>query len=97
MRNVFSRRTDFWAHVIADILLRIGFFGVTFVLFLGSVPRRLHRHWDREEFPDYMYGVLAGATLAAVFGPWLYRTATHRGRGTLEQVKKESKSTKDEG
>ncbi|MDN5939167.1 MAG: hypothetical protein L0H83_10955, partial [Salinisphaera sp.] len=60
-----------------------------------NMPRRYYSDWDREGFPEYMYAVLAAATLAALFGPWLYRTATQRGRGSLGQVKKESK--KDEG
>lgn len=95
-----SRRGDFWAHLIADIVVRIGmFFGTAFLLlgFIFGGRHRSHHHWDWEKNPEYIYAILALSTLAAIFGPWLYRTTTHRGRGSFKQVKKESRRMKDEG
>ncbi len=96
MKSQFSRREDFWAHLFADIVVRIGLFGATFVLVVVNMPRRYYRNWDGEIFHDYLYAALAAATLAAIFGPWLYRTAVQRGRGSLGQVKRDSGRMKDD-
>ena len=94
MRNQFSRREDFWAHLIADIVVRIGLFGATFVLVVVNMPRRYYRSWDGEVFQEYLYAAFAAGALAAILGPWLYRTAVQRGRGTLGQVKRDSERRK---
>lgn len=89
-----KRKGDFWAHLLADILVRIGLFLVTVVLMLVNLPRRYSYNWNSSEYPEYWYVVLAAGLLAAIFGPWLYRTASHRGRGTLSQVKRDSERRK---
>lgn len=94
MRNRFSRREDFWARLIADIVVRIGLFGATFVLVVVNMPRRYYRSWDGEVFHEYLYAALVAGVLAAIFGPWLYHAAVQRGRGTLGQVKRDSERRK---
>ncbi len=74
--------------------MRIGLFLATFVLMMVNLPHRYYWDWDGEDFPAYFYAVLAAATLAALFGPWLYRTAVQRGRGSLGQVKRDSERRK---
>ena len=83
------------AHLLADILLRVGFFVVTFVLFLAPVSGAGRRSLEvRNDLIEEFYAALVFATFAALFGPWMYRTAAHRGRGTLSQVKKDSERRK---
>lgn len=90
-----KRKGDFWAHLVADIVVRIGFFAITVasIVFFsaGGSRRRVSVAVFTEEA---LYIALALGTLAAVFGPWMYRTAAHRGRGTLSQVKKDSEERK---
>ncbi len=94
MRGQFSRREDFWAHLAADIVVRIGLFVATFVLVVVNMPRRYYRNWDGEFLHEYLYAALVAAVLAAILGPWLYRTAVQRGRGSLGQVKRDSERRK---
>ncbi|MBL7645911.1 MAG: hypothetical protein JNK74_06930 [Candidatus Hydrogenedentes bacterium] len=94
MRNQFSRREDFWAHLIADVVVRIGLFGATFVLMMVNMPRRYYRDWDGETISGYMYVALVAGVLAAILGPWFYHAAVQRGRGTLGQVKRDSERRK---
>lgn len=84
---------DFWAHLIANILVRIGYFvGTALVLFfsLFGGRHRYHQHWDWAENPEYLYGILALATLAAIFGPYLHRKEADQGRGSLDEVRRNS-------
>jgi len=92
-----TRRGDFWAHLLADILVRIGLFVATVVLVIVNMPRRFYYDLNDNGHSEYWFVALAAATLAAILGPWLYRTATHRGRGTLSQVKRDSERQKRDG
>lgn len=76
-----NRRTDFWAHLIADLLVRAAFFIGTAVLLLSEVGIY---SWDSGWG---WLAVLALSTLSALVGPKLYRKATGRGRGRLKQVR----------
>lgn len=87
------RETDFWLHLLADLVVRVAYFvGTAFILVFGASrrPHVSHWHWYSDHFREYAAVVIAVSTLAAIFGPWLYRTATERGRGTLRRVKRES-------
>ena len=91
------RRGDFWAHLIADILVRIGLFVGTAALVIAAFYRHHHRYsFGDGDFPSaYMIGVvIVAATLAAVFGPWLYRSESEHGRGSLAEVKRNSEPDK---
>lgn len=95
MKKKAERRGDFWAHLLAEIVVRIGFFAITFgaiVFFSAGGGRRSARVAVFTEEAFYIAAALGA--LAALFGPRLYRKAAHRGRGTLSQVKKDSEGRK---
>lgn len=90
-----KRKGDFWAHLLAEMVVRIGFFAITFgaIVFFsaGGGRRRASVAVFTEEA---LYIAAALGALAALIGPQLYRKAAHRGRGTLSQVKKDSEGRK---
>ena len=91
MKSQFSRREDFWAHVVADIVVRIGYFAITVatvIFFAAGGSRR--RAVSGAYSVEMLYAALALGALAALIGPSLYRQAVYRGRGTLSQVKRNS-------
>ena len=84
---------DFWAHLIANILLRIGYFAGTalFLFFTMYGGRhRYHHHWDWTKNSEYLYAILALSTLAAIFGPYFHRKEVDQGRGSLNEVRRNS-------
>lgn len=89
-----ERPGDFWAQIIADIVLRIGFFIGTALVMYGLLfggRHRYHHHWDWVNLPQVHFAVLAISTLSAIFGPFLYRKDVERGRGSLDEVRRNSR------
>jgi len=77
--------------VIADIIVRIVFFIVGFVLVFGASS---NRHGPpRIEF-RWQIACVVG-TAAAVLGPGIYRRDSQRGRGSLDEVKRQSRRDKE--
>ena len=86
--------------ILADIITRIIYGVAAFILTVsssysrtspGGTPRNINSVASEEGF----YGVLLMgcicALLSAAFGPAIYKKIAHRGRGTLEEVKKASR------
>ncbi|MBX3178826.1 MAG: hypothetical protein KF886_15840 [Candidatus Hydrogenedentes bacterium] len=84
-----ARPGDFWAHLLADIAARLGFFIVT-ALFL-IVGFHFMVVADAETRRAELLAVIALSTLAAVVGPWLWRQDEHRGRGSLAETRSRSR------
>jgi hypothetical protein len=87
------RKRDFWAHLLADILARIGYFAITFAAVVFLAAGGIHRGAGGYSI-EVLYAALALGALAALIGPSLYRQAIYRGRGTLSQVKRNSERRK---
>ena len=88
-----ERPGDFWAHWIANILVRIGYFvGTALVLFLSMISgmHRYHQHRDWEYHSEHLYVILALSTLAAIIGPYFHRKEVNQGRGSLDEVRRNS-------
>ena len=83
------RPGDFWAHLLADIALRLVYFTFTAIVLLYSLFRYHHRYED----VGTQLLVLVGAvsTVAAIFGPMLHRLDSLRGRGSLKNTRDKSR------
>ena len=82
-----SRPGDWWAHLLADIFLRIGYaMGTAILLFYFG--RRVLLHATG---PGPWVLVGAVSLLVALFGPAYHRKDRERGRGSLAEIRHRSK------
>ena len=94
-----KRPGDWWAHLLADIAVRLLYAlvvsgGLLFMMMGGG-----SRHGGGEtrvrgstlQSTEFWLFIIAMGVLAAVIGPSLYRYASRRGRGSLQAVKRRSK------
>lgn len=85
-----SQRGDLWARIVADIVTRVLYFAVTAIFLFAGFFRYGHYAAYRVS-PVPIVAILALSVLAAALGPWLYREARDRGRGSLKDVRSRSR------
>lgn len=87
MKLIKYRPGDRILLVLADIIVRIGFFiGGVFSIFALGYERPRHHYPG----PYVLEIAFVAGVLSAIFGPSMYRRSVMRGRGTLEEVKRQS-------
>lgn len=86
-----SRRPhDRAAHIFADIILRLCYFVGTALILLFSI-RRYYYWYDEQISLWHFIVILVAALFFAVFGPSLDRIESERGRGSLDEIKRQSR------
>ena len=81
------RPGDWWANLLAEIFVRIGYAIVTAIL-LFYVGRRILLHASGPG-PWILLGIIS--LLVALFGPSVHKNDMERGRGRLAEIKHRSK------
>lgn len=87
MKLIKYRPGDRILLVFADIIVRIGFFFIGFFSIVALSYERPRYHYPN---PYVLEIALLGGVLSAIFGPSIYQRSVMRGRGTLEEVKRQS-------
>jgi hypothetical protein len=83
-----TRPGDFWAHLLADVVVRLAYFvGTALLLIFGTRRSAVIIGESREALAV----VLALSALAALFGPYVHRKAFNLGRGSLSEVRDKSR------
>lgn len=86
-----SRHTnDRAANLLADVVVRIIYFAATALIMYLAILRLCYRH-DIPVTQWHYVAILVGALVVATVGPYLQRMESQRGRGSLDEVKRESR------
>lgn len=82
------------AHILANVILRLCYFvGTGLILFLGI--RRYYFLYDEQMAFWHMIAILAVSLFVAAFGPTIDQMEAQRGRGSLDEIKRQSRRDRE--
>lgn len=89
MGRTSKHANDRATHFLADIVVRLIYFVATALIMYLAILRLCHRHDIPMTHWHYLV-ILGSALFLAIFGPYLQRIETQRGRGSLDEIKRQS-------